>query len=65
MEWLTKKCSGPVSSAMKSAPGPQQQSQCSLRDHLDLDAMMNELLESWLTLAGPMLATRRKKKANL
>ena len=64
MEWLTKKCSGPVSSAMKSAPGPQQQNQYSLQDHLELKAMRNELLESRLAVARPM-ETQRKKKASL
>ena len=48
----------------ESAPGPQQQNQYSLQDHLELKAMRNELLESRLAVARPM-ETQRKKKASL
>ena len=42
-----------------------QQSAYSMQDHLEQQAMRNELLESGLALAGTMLETQRKKKASL
>ena len=48
----------------ESAPRPQQ-SAYSLQDHLELEAMRHELLESRLALAGPMLETQRKKLGGL
>ena len=36
-----------------------------MQDHLEQQAMRNELLESGLALAGTMLETQRKKKASL
>ena len=36
-----------------------------MQDHLEQQAMKNELLESRLVLTGPMLETQRKKKASL
>ena len=46
----------------ESDPEPHQSAYL-LQDHLELEAMRNELLESRLALAGPMLETQRKKKS--
>ena len=42
-----------------------QQSAYSLQDHLELDEIKNEQLESRLALAGPMLETRRNKNTSV